>query len=145
MNIESTQQNLLNHIDWRLQHETHSICFENLSEPSLSQLQANLFVFWRTDIFGRPVLLLRPSAYDGNAEAIVDTLVFVLEVLRRWMCQLTRIQEHHHDIGIYQVTLVLDVQGFSLSQMVPDSQNIFSMYHLNLLGMLGLWPYFRVL
>nr|KAJ3421167.1 hypothetical protein HK105_004344 [Polyrhizophydium stewartii] len=144
-NVAATQAALVAHIDWRLTHNLAQMCFETLSQRSVGYLQSGLVQFWRTDHRGMPVVQITPRHFvpssDGSEiEDLRQSVIFALEIMRRWIHSLNTNDPSLTPASassptdtecpplpasdleppqptLFQVLIVLDVKGFGVSNM----------------------------
>jgi hypothetical protein len=90
----------------------------SIDEGTMSYIQQGLFRFGKTDVQGRPVVYIQPKLYSPtstrDAESFKNTMLILLETVRRWIFVLSKSDM----TKVYQAIAVVDLNGFGLSNMV---------------------------
>ncbi|KAI8894008.1 CRAL-TRIO domain-containing protein [Globomyces pollinis-pini] len=139
--LQQTVSHIIGHIDWRINHHIYSLDINTIDPDILKHLENGLFRFFKLDLNGRPVIYVQPNLYNPNVEnatqIIQKTVVFCLEILRRWVYALHKDKDSHDELTS-QALVVVDLKDFGVSNMdyslIPLIYEIFRNQYPQLIG-----------
>ncbi|KAJ3251594.1 hypothetical protein HK103_002238 [Boothiomyces macroporosus] len=147
--IPTVQDKLIEHFDWRINHNIAGMNYSTVGNIVLQYMTDGIFRFHKFDLKGRPVCYILPKFFkkENGIEGLKSTVIYALEILRRWTCGNDN----------FQVLIVMDLEDFGLIQMdyesVPLIYEIFRNHYPQLVGQAivlnygwihaGIWNFIR--
>jgi hypothetical protein len=117
--LSAASISLINHLDWRIENRIAELSL-NSKEVDTKLLENGIFTF-TLDNQKRPVAFIRPGLFIPNStkdvEDMKNSLIFMLEILRRWIFSIDIERGFPSDV-LTQALLVVDLKDFGVSNMV---------------------------
>ncbi|KAJ3018628.1 hypothetical protein HKX48_002772 [Thoreauomyces humboldtii] len=139
--LTAAEQAILDHIDWRLQHDLPNLCTFSLTPKAHLLSQDGLFYFWKTDNEGRPVGVVNLKHLTKGTDVQDLRMLFVMqmEVARRLVQALNdEYQRCGTDKLVVQISLICDLDGVGLGnvnfEMIPLFLDLFNHHFPQTLG-----------
>jgi hypothetical protein len=116
--LELASFSLIDHLDWRIENRIASLSLSSMELKS-KLMDDGIFSISKQDKFSRPVAFIKPGLFIPNStksvEEMKNSLIFLLEILRRFIYKIDR------DCPVEMITqalLVVDLNNFGMGNMV---------------------------
>ncbi|KAJ3274151.1 hypothetical protein HDV01_003434 [Terramyces sp. JEL0728] len=103
--IPTVQDKVIEHFDWRINHNIAGLNYTTVGDLVLQYLTDGIFRFHKYDLIGRPVCYVLPKYFkkEKGIEGLKKTVVYALEILRRWTSAQDNFQDYESVPHLYEI------------------------------------------